>query len=782
MQYKTSFLSTQTASFTKWLWRGVLIALGIFIIAWAIRSWFVLTFPYQVEYGEGPVLDWVLTLRAGTWPYKPIQPAPWTFSVYTPGYLLAAAIMTPLVTAAGLSPWAGGRVLSLLSAVALAGIAYALVLARLQQGERPVGRAGWIAAGLWLASPYVTRWATFYRPDMFALLWSALGILLVIRARGRTGYLLLAAGAFVVGVFAKQSFLAAPLTAVLYLFWRDRRAAPVLMGGMIAVAFALVAFLWAVVGTALFEDLIVANANPYDWTALWHFEWAFVRLAPVVLVLALLSLRRINLVGSWWILAMLATLGAGKTGAWENYFLEPFFAAVVLMGGSLARYVESERTALGRLIPPVLVLLQLVLFLPGFERFGPVAERRWLAELADEEASLAALVAATPDPLLSEHIGVLAQQGRPVWLHSFVYTQLVRQGVFDDAQLLDRITSQAYPLVIQRADARIDRLELDRWSQAMLNAIESAYAPGQRIGRWLVLRPFAPQRSADAALNETIRLWRWDASIAGEQVPAGPIELSPNRPLRVHLLWRTAARPEADYTAYVHLVDWRGNPVAQSDRVPRTGTAPTGAWEAGDIVHDLHTLSLPAELPAGAYRLIVGMYQQGTLGSLQQAGSPITLAGLKVPLNAPMPSIAEPLASIGDVMTLVNIRVIQEAIVPGQPLTIEAVWQAEEPPTRTLIAFLHLVGPCTEASCRQSPRAQDDHEPLHGRYPTAVWSAGEIVTTRHTVTVPIEADPSAGTYFLRLGWYDAATGARLSIVSDRYEVVDDAISISLPNK
>jgi len=50
---------------------------------------------------------------------------------------------------------------------------------------------------------------------------------------------------------------------------------------------------------------------------------------------------------------------------------------------------------------------------------------------------------------------------------------------------------------------------------------------------------------------------------------------------------------------------------------PLDGRYPTQAWGAGELVRDRHTLSLPAGLAPGAYRLIVGMYRAADQARLE---------------------------------------------------------------------------------------------------------------------------------------------------------------------
>jgi hypothetical protein len=51
-----------------------------------------------------------------------------------------------------------------------------------------------------------------------------------------------------------------------------------------------------------------------------------------------------------------------------------------------------------------------------------------------------------------------------------------------------------------------------------------------------------------------------------------------------------------------------GQLVAQRDAVPGNGEFPAPSWRAGELIRDQFALQLPAELPAGACQLQVGIY------------------------------------------------------------------------------------------------------------------------------------------------------------------------------
>jgi hypothetical protein len=103
------------------------------------------------------------------------------------------------------------------------------------------------------------------------------------------------------------------------------------------------------------------------------------------------------------------------------------------------------------------------------------------------------------------------------------------------------------------------------------------------------------------------------------------------------LYWEALEAPLTDYKVFAHLLDGAGELVAQDDGVPRAGSYPTGAWQPGDVVPDVHVVSLPDERPPGPYRWSVGMYHPETLERLPVTGP-----------NGPLPDAAIPLGEVQD--------------------------------------------------------------------------------------------------------------------------------------
>ncbi len=71
------------------------------------------------------------------------------------------------------------------------------------------------------------------------------------------------------------------------------------------------------------------------------------------------------------------------------------------------------------------------------------------------------------------------------------------------------------------------------------------------------------------------------------------------------LYWKRVAPMTEDYTAFVHVLDANGKIVAQRDQPPGNGDDPTSLWDDGEVVVDRYAFALPA----GAYRIDVGLYR-----------------------------------------------------------------------------------------------------------------------------------------------------------------------------
>jgi 4-amino-4-deoxy-L-arabinose transferase-like glycosyltransferase len=107
-----------------------------------------------------------------------------------------------------------------------------------------------------------------------------------------------------------------------------------------------------------------------------------------------------------------------------------------------------------------------------------------------------------------------------------------------------------------------------------------------------------------------------------------------NCQLSIRLYWRSEAPLPLDYTTFVHLRNAAGETVAQKDQPPLNGAYPTSLWDPGEIIADTVTIPLPADLPAGTYQLVAGLYDFNTGQRLAIPGSTaneVSLTSVKAP-------------------------------------------------------------------------------------------------------------------------------------------------------
>lgn len=88
-------------------------------------------------------------------------------------------------------------------------------------------------------------------------------------------------------------------------------------------------------------------------------------------------------------------------------------------------------------------------------------------------------------------------------------------------------------------------------------------------------------------------------------------------PLVVLSYWRALGKIGEDYTVFLHLVNERGEIIAQQDAPPRNGNVPTSSWEPNQLVVDARVIPIPTEVSGKNLRLELGWYSPVTLERLR---------------------------------------------------------------------------------------------------------------------------------------------------------------------
>jgi hypothetical protein len=198
----------------------------------------LLGYPYPHDGLEGTLLYEARLLRSGEPLYQPLDLHRFVSAPYPPLNYVAVALLDLYE---GPHVFWSGRVVSLVAALVVAAAAAALIW----RGSRSAPAAA-IGATLLLSAPPVILWATRIKPDLLALAFTSLGLLLtslvLTRAEGRGQgtegqeagaphpspriphpSLILAAACFALAFFTKQTAVAGPLAAGIALLAADVR-------------------------------------------------------------------------------------------------------------------------------------------------------------------------------------------------------------------------------------------------------------------------------------------------------------------------------------------------------------------------------------------------------------------------------------------------------------------------------------------------------------------------------------------------------------------------------
>lgn len=176
-------------------------------------------------------------------------------------------------------------------------------------------------------------------------------------------------------------------------------------------------------------------------------------------------------------------------------------------------------------------------------------------------------------------------------------------AIYPDRYLLATAPQASAPTLVQLGI---------QWNTDLLNPAANRSLPcvvdGQRSdtvyldGGELLVEPAAPGASSLSPLSSL----QHGIGLVGAQVRQVDNQAT------VELRWSPTEAVPDDYTVFLHLFDSEGVKIAQDDQPPAAGFWPTSHWRAGQVITSTHTLSLPAGLPPGQYRLGTGMYDPTT--------------------------------------------------------------------------------------------------------------------------------------------------------------------------
>ncbi len=323
------------------------------------------------------------------------------------------------------------------------------------------------------------------------------------------------------------------------------------------------------------------------------------RRQPLLLVLLILS-------------ALIPFVAAGLFLLFRPFFFPRFILFVVVPIWSL---VAIGLTAERRAWPLALVLLGLILAGNGWTWYHERTSPR-PGETLDDYRTVFASLAAVAQP------GDLVICGYP-WQVGYVEAYLVSKNlrpVFMPGRIqLSQITSllsQEHRVWVYAYSPDYhfdgDWPELDLQSIFVTRFIDQF--GDSRIRLFTPATTATPSvRSVVATLGNTIALQSADIQST---------RLKPGNQVQIILHWRALARPDADYTVFVHVARPDQRIQAQVDAPPIQGEFPTKQWSTGEEIVDRYSVTLPADTPPGSYLIEVGMYLPSTGQRLKVGPAP----------------------------------------------------------------------------------------------------------------------------------------------------------------
>lgn len=239
-------------------------------------------------------------------------------------------------------------------------------------------------------------------------------------------------------------------------------------------------------------------------------------------------------------------------------------------------------------------------------------------------------------------------------------------------------------------------------------------------------------------------------------------ELVPGDSVTVTLYWRTQRRVPGDIEMFVQVLDRHDNAIAGIHDWPLRGVYRVRAWTPGETMPLSYNLLIPDDTPPGPYRLVAGAFDlvRRTRIPLAAGEDLATLGTFKIALP---PSTSSPDhrldADFGNQIQLFGYTLTSTE----EGLRITLFWQAKDATNADYTVFVHVV------DANDNIVAQADAQPLHGQYPTSIWSPGESVVDEWVIRVP------AGEHRIFVGLYRSDTLERLPIALNGQRLEHDRL-------
>ena len=425
------------------LYRIYLFWVSLYVLFYMINAYTAITFPYAIDYGEGILLNQAKLISQGINIYQDISDYPFTMAMYTPLYSLLSSLFIKFF---GIS-FSSGRFISVASAIIIGILIYVIIK------EKTNRQIALLSSLIFFGSPYIYAWTSLFRVDTLGLLFSLCGIYFVYKYENNNN-VYVAIPFFILSIYTKQSFIAAPLASVIYLVLRDKKrgiAFAGLMGLSVIIPYAIINYFTE---GEFYLHTVVYNASTFS------IKMAVVRYLEMMkshmilfgfamtYTIYKLSNRELRLIIIYFMIAVVMAISVGKPGASVNYFLELIAISCMLSGALLGEMkFRIDNEILSNKLIIVLLLLQLV-------SFFNVPHGYWWRQGQDKATAInnfnkiSSYVKQANDNILSQDASFVVLNGKPYLYQPAVLTELQRQGIWDQSRLVGDLQDEKYSLLL----------------------------------------------------------------------------------------------------------------------------------------------------------------------------------------------------------------------------------------------------------------------------------------------------------------------------------------------
>jgi hypothetical protein len=284
------------------------------------------------------------------------------------------------------------------------------------------------------------------------------------------------------------------------------------------------------------------------------------------------------------------------------------------------------------------------------------------------------------------------------------------------------------------------------------NPLESPVVTGQVT----ITRPRWPARTNELGMAARLESpLTADLTLLGVTLPVAEGEAGGDLPLTTY--WRAQDKPEQDYSLRLLWLDAAGETAAVSPDLALTPGYPTSQWARRAVLASTHRARIPAVLGDGVYTLALQLVNPAgeTVGARADLGQIAVDAPPRM-FTAPEPPVASD-AVWENGIRLLGFDPPPATVTPEDVLTLALYWQPSAEIVESLLVSASLIDEEGNTVVEQT------QIPASGARPTTGWAPGEIIADPYVIHIGADVPP--GRYWLRIGWYNPATGAWVPLVT-----------------